>query len=173
MGNKNVPLERMILDTLQRRIMAHAEWVGSCLEWQGAHNVRGYGKIKIPGTRRTIYTHRAMLMAAGHDLCGKEACHRCDNPRCVNPDHLFAGTRIDNHKDSVAKGRAKNPPPKKDWPAIVQAGDHHNQKLTVADVQAIRARLSNGERQIDVRREYGLSSSHMTAIAKRRRWAHI
>lgn len=165
--------EHDILYSLRLRILARSEWAGECLEWQGARNANGYGKIKVPGRRSAQYVHRIILESAGHDMTGRQACHRCDNPRCVRPTHLFPGTRSDNTRDSMAKNRWSGPPAKRDWPAIVQAGQHHNQKLSAADVLAIRARLDKGERPLDVRKDYGLSSSHISAIAKRRRWAHI
>ena len=75
-----------------------------CWEWQGAIDRDGYGIFSYSGK-----THRAARVALeidGRALVGRQmACHHCDNPRCVRPDHLFAGTNQDNMKDMVRKGR--------------------------------------------------------------------
>lgn len=77
---------------------------GSCWEWTGCLNSCGYGRTFLGG--KHVYAHRLMFEAHNGPLGeGLQALHRCDNPKCVNPDHLFAGTRSDNMRDMVAKGR--------------------------------------------------------------------
>ena len=80
-----------------------------CWEWQGATN-KGYGRTIIgsrrDGSRRTISAHRLSYMIfKGTIPDGYEVCHKCDNPKCINPDHLFVGTRQDNIDDRERKGR--------------------------------------------------------------------
>lgn len=78
---------------------------GDCWEWVGRVDGRGYGEIKVSG--RYKKAHRLALFGHG-DLMNKLfACHRCDNPKCVRPDHLFAGTALDNVRDMHSKGRRK------------------------------------------------------------------
>lgn len=67
----------------------------------------GYGRLWV--NRKAAYPHRLSFeMHNGPIESGMKVCHRCDNPPCVNPEHLFAGTTLDNAKDCVAKGRIGN-----------------------------------------------------------------
>jgi hypothetical protein len=81
-----------------------------CWEWQAVRNAQGYGIFRV--NRRSVVASRyALELATGSPLpSGIFACHRCDNPACVNPAHLFAGTNLDNVRDMIAKGRQRTPP---------------------------------------------------------------
>jgi len=77
-----------------------------CWEWIGCRNHKNYGDIRALNER---YAYRvSWVMAYGPIPSGLSVCHKCDNPPCVRPDHLFIGTTADNQKDSVAKGRHRN-----------------------------------------------------------------
>mgnify|MGYP001561748375 CR=1 FL=1 len=77
----------------------------SCWEWTGGKRRRGYGQFSIGN--RDLCAHRVAWMFANLDTPPSilQVCHKCDNPKCVRPDHLFLGTKSDNMRDAVAKGR--------------------------------------------------------------------
>jgi len=75
-----------------------------CWRWTGRVEGRGYGEFKIKG--RYYKAHRVALFGFDDLANPLFACHRCDNPRCVNPSHLFPGESVDNVRDMHAKGRA-------------------------------------------------------------------
>ena len=76
-----------------------------CWEWQAATNNIGYGFIRADGKMRTA--HRVSYeQHIGPIPAGKIICHSCDNKKCINPDHLWAGTVMENMRDMINKGRA-------------------------------------------------------------------
>lgn len=101
------PAEHMRRRPLEERLRARlvpGGPNGECLEWTGA-TLKGYGQIGEDGTIK--YAHRvAYELWVGPVEDGELVCHRCDNPPCCNPDHLFVGTPRDNMHDMIRKGRA-------------------------------------------------------------------
>ena len=77
-----------------------------CWEWTASKDNRGYG-LFYPGNKKTL-AHRYSAALAGMPIENQCVCHKCDNPKCVNPDHFFLGTREDNNKDRARKLRGPN-----------------------------------------------------------------
>ncbi|MCC0013822.1 MAG: HNH endonuclease [Rhodobiaceae bacterium] len=142
-----------------------------CWEWQAATDKRGYGRFSVGTSRNaTMLAHRAaFVLSAG--FLPEAVCHRCDNPRCCNPDHLFAGTRNDNNKDMTAKGRH--------WSVVcpeksVKGEAHGSAKLTEDDVIAIRREYASGHvSQRALAARYGVSQRTVVKIVKRIGWRHV
>lgn len=82
----------------------------SCWAWDGCKTNCGYGRIGVTkqGVHRVLTAHRASWMLTHGDIPpGMEVCHTCDNPECVNPDHLFIASHKENMHDAVRKGRMR------------------------------------------------------------------
>jgi hypothetical protein len=125
----------------------------------------GYGNIlnekgKQEGAHRVSY--RLFVGKIGKNF----VLHKCDNPLCVNPDHLFLGSQKDNLKDMTNKGRRRSNTPKGE--------DHLHSKLTVKDIVAIRRkyipRIYTLQQLAD---EYGTAKRNIYLIIQRRAWSHV
>lgn len=77
-----------------------------CWEWQGYLNESGYGYLSISHAGRALAPRVSMLLT-GNDPLGQLVCHTCDNPRCVNPGHLYLGSQKDNMRDRSERGPRK------------------------------------------------------------------
>lgn len=95
---------------LAERFWRRVDKSGPCWIWTGAQGHHGYGRIGIGGhDGPTVLAHRvAWELSNGPVPEGLCVLHRCDNPPCVNPDHLFVGTQADNIRDCKEKGRMRN-----------------------------------------------------------------
>lgn len=106
-GNGVVPaddpvrLDRRFANKVDRRLGQGPQ--GECWEWIGRKDAHGYGVAKVGN--QPYKAHRVALYGRDNLFDARFACHRCDNPACVRPDHLFAGVAVDNVRDMIAKGR--------------------------------------------------------------------
>lgn len=99
------------------RFWAKVHVTDGCWEWQASTRQSGYGQFYVPGPngeKLMEQAHRVSYMLTFGDIPdGLHVCHACDNPLCVNPDHLWLGTRNDNMQDMARKGRARKRDPNK------------------------------------------------------------
>lgn len=130
----------------------------SCWEWTGARMASGYGRVWT-GVHAGFSHRVAYELGIGESPGSLMVCHRCDNPPCCNPDHLFLGTRADNNRDARDKniGRAKFGP------------DNHRARIPTATVDLIRTRVAAGERQKDVASSLGLNKSYVSRVVRGQR----
>lgn len=145
----------------------------ACWPWTGPRSPRGYGRFyagSSPFGQKHWRANRAMWLVVEGDTPGDLfVCHRCDNPSCVNPDHLFLGTPADNTRDMQVKGRH---PRTAAWSP--QGEVNPNAKLTAAQVVEMRQRwVRGGVSKSQLGREYGVSSTMASWIILHRNWTHL
>lgn len=131
-------------------------WAAKSKDWDG------YGLFSLGG--RSVRAHRlAWELENGPIPDGQVVCHRCDNPPCVNPDHLFLGTPRDNFRDCLAKGRYS---PKGTGNAAA--------KLSEEDIAKIRnLYASGGWSQQGIANIFGVHQTAISAVVRGKRWRHV
>ena len=130
-----------------------------CWEWTGRKDGKRYGLIGWPPFRFAHrYAYATFVGEIPDDLC---VLHRCDNPPCVNPDHLFLGTREDNIADMLAKGRS------------AKGEQIPNSKLTAEQVTDIRRMGQFGQTPLHLAETYGVTREAVYAILSRKTWKHL
>lgn len=90
---------------LVERFWRAVDKTGACWNWTGSVNTWGYGQIRDEDGKYTTAHRISYRLAHGSIPPGQSVLHRCDNTRCVNPEHLFLGSQADNMADKTAKGR--------------------------------------------------------------------
>lgn len=135
-----------------------------CWWWTKGCFVRGYGSINY--CKRSVYVHRlAAHLWLDFDINSDlKVCHKCDNPKCFNPDHLFIGTQRDNFNDMCNKKRRN----------IVFGSNHGNTLLTEENILEIR-KLWKEEKlcQRKIAKKFYISQSTTCAIINRKTWSHL
>lgn len=149
-----------------------------CWVWEGTRNHKGYG-VFLFGKRGRTGAHRASWQFHHGPIPeGKWVLHRCDNPACVNPDHLFLGDNAANVADKVAKGRCarmageQNPM----WRAFDKAARGEKvggATLKEGDVREIRRLSREGVSQNKLAMRFGVSQAQIWGILHRRSWRHV
>lgn len=144
------------------RFELRVEKTDNCWLWTASRNNKGYGQFNYDGTR-PIPAHRAAWMIyKGEIPDGMCILHKCDVPLCVNPDHLFLGTQIENIADMHSKGRAKQ--------GHLYGPDHKAAKLDAEKVKEIRASSKSDAELAEI---YGVSRPTIWAVVKGKTWKHI
>jgi hypothetical protein len=136
----------------------------ACWLWMGARTPEGYGYRVVvkPYATRRVASRMAYEFTHGPIPPRMCVCHRCDNPPCVNPAHLFLGTNADNAADRAAKGRTTH------------GEQSHLSRLTADQVRAIRGRyMTGGVSMRQLAREYGVDRRTISLILRRATWRHI
>jgi hypothetical protein len=138
-----------------------------CWLWIGSKDKFGYGYITSGGRHgKNLGAHRvAYELAFGMIPANMCVLHACDVPACVNPNHLFLGSRIDNNLDRDAKGRGR--------PNGLRGSRHPRAKISEKDIPIIHARAWAGEPRSQIARCYGISKAQVGSIKHGRTWKHV
>ena len=136
-----------------------------CWLWLGATVGRGYGVFGV-APKDVRLSHRWLWeQTRGPIPAGMDLCHRCDTPACVNPGHLFVGTRRENVLDMWRKGRAK--------PSGLKGEAHPRAILSEARVREIRSRRAQGETLKALGLEFGTAMTNIHRICARQTWRSV
>lgn len=145
-------------------IQPHCPEIGPCWVWIGAITNDGYGHLGSTSHRKGVKVHRLSYELHHGDIPASLCVlHRCDNPPCVNPDHLFLGTRADNNADRESKGRGS---------------DKHGEanprsKLTEEDVKVIRQLRKEGLSQQAIATRFGVVQVTISKILLGQLWSSL
>jgi hypothetical protein len=149
-------------DTFQERFWRNVDKKSEdeCWKWIGAFNHSTYGILCWSNKR--VFAHRASWIVHNGDIPnGMLVCHKCDNPACVNPNHLFLGTQLENMMDAKNKDRCIR-------------GERGRHTLTEDQVKQIRVLASTKEHtQIEIGEIFGISRVHVWYLVNRKSWAWL
>lgn len=159
------------ISPLERRFWSKVNRLDNykCWEWVASKSIDGYGKFKIGGKKgRAIGAHRVAWELTNGLISQPErsprilVCHRCDNPGCCNPSHLFLGTDQDNVNDRESKRRNKIPG--------FKGSDHGMAKLGDSQVREIFNSQITGRA---ASRQFNISEGMVSMIRNRKSWRHL
>lgn len=145
------------------RFWPKVEKTATCWLWRGAINPSGYGQFVIHGRSRLAHRVAFEFATGKTPPNGLDICHACDVRACVNPDHLFLGTRSDNVRDMMKKGRGHK--------ARGEKGG--TSKLTVDAVRIIRADYAAGATMRVLATRFHVSDNAVSGVINRRSWTHV
>lgn len=140
-----------------------------CLVWIGALNRRGYGQFRCKFLKKEnhILAHRASWMLFRGPIGGDLVLHKCDNPKCVNPDHLFLGNYKDNTADMILKGRHR----RNDTGYLPTGNEHHygkiGPKIDLEKAQMIKEATGT---QTEIGLKFGISAGMVSRIKAGQCW---
>lgn len=150
---------RTLTRDVDKKLLKYEVHESGCWVWVGNRSDDGYGRVRVDGKKRRahIVSYERVNGAVPE---GRMVCHRCGNPLCINPAHLYAGTYEDNYADMVRHGRANRP----------KGEAIHTAKLTPELVRAIRqAKGSNRE----LAKQFNIGKSTIQTIQSGIAWRHV
>lgn len=149
--------------TFWDRVFGNAELnENGCLIFKGHKDECGYGRISKGDKLVRVHREVWMLHHPNQEITGV-IMHSCDNPSCINIDHLSHGTQADNIADMVSKGRR----------VTVKGSNQPDAKLTESDIPKIRELLKLGVTTAKISRDFNVSESCIRNINKGRTWTHV
>lgn len=157
-GERNTPIDPKYGNALNTLLNLISQTTDQCILWPYASNKAGYGIICIKGKNRRASAVAWELTNGTRIPKGKEACHTCDNPPCINPIHIFAGTHKENMQDSSSKRR------------MTHGEKHYHARITEDIVRIIR---NSSKTSKELSEQLGLSTGHICIIRQRKIWRHV
>lgn len=162
------------------RFWKFVDKTSGCWLWTGTRSAFGHGSFSIGRRNLKAKAHRfSYEIHVGPIPDGLHVLHRCDNPPCVNPDHLFVGTDADNVADCIAKGRKHRGPrrsryaPKPQGPGIQRGEACRHSKLTEADVVFIRSQPKETVSSRSLASRFNVSAPTIQDARRGKTWAHV
>lgn len=135
-----------------------------CWPWIAYRKPEGYGQFTLVKGTYITASRISLALSLGRPLAtGEIACHRCDNPPCCNPAHLFVGSVLDNAMDSVNKGRARR----------AKGESTPSSKLTEEQIREIRAYPDRYGLLAELGRQYGVAANTIRSIRLGQKWSHV
>ena len=157
----------MDLDVTSERVIerfwAKVQRGPMCWEWAASRDKDGYGNFNIAHNIRERAHRFSYARFVGPIPDGAYVLHRCDNPACVRPGHLFTGSAKDNYEDSKGKGRR----------VVVRGESHWASRLSADAVRKIRSMVRAGHTQRSAARAFGIGPDVVSRIVNRKAWAHV
>lgn len=151
---KPIDTKSITLDQILSQTTANND----CLEWHIGNDKNGYGRISIKKNRYKT-TRVVCQLVYGEPTPNQQALHSCDNPPCINPDHLRWGTIQENHSEKVKRNRNK--------------GENSTSKLKNSQVYEIKKMMKNGASNSEIMAKFGLSKNIVSNIRCEITWTHI
>lgn len=149
---------------VEERFWAKVQKGEGCWLWTGWFSNRGYGQIKLGGRgTSSMHAHRLSYILVNGPISDElNVCHKCDNPSCVRPDHLFLGTQKENVADSCAKYR------------MHYGVSHALAKLNDCDIRNIREQyVKGGVSQEALAKFFAVAQTLISGIVRGKRWPHV
>lgn len=156
------------LANIRERFERHVVRTSGCWGWRGSKTEHGYGRLSLGGRGAKIdRAHRvSWLLNFGPVPPGIDVCHKCDNPECSRPDHLFLGTRSDNMKDCVSKGRDRSVTARGSYSSPNMGRPRGSTKFSAEQIFDVRARFERGETHRAIAAASGVGRTAVGRITK-------
>ena len=156
-----VPSNRTLKNLFENSVIKGAK-SGDCWNWNGSRTTQGYGRTHF--LSKTVMAHRVAyeLYNPGPIDPTLLVCHKCDNPACVNPEHLFLGTGLENQQDMTYKKRGR-----------IGAKNGHSKTTEDVVIKIRKEYAQGGVFQKTLGAKYGLSQLTISNIVTGRTWKHI
>mgnify|MGYP000103149498 CR=1 FL=1 len=154
--NRNKPIEQAFFEKFYK------DDGSGCWQWIASIGSHGYGQISTRSGPPALAHRYSYELFVGEIPEGSVVCHKCDNRKCVNPEHLFVGTQRDNIMDMIKKNRARY---------SSQRGEK-NPSAKLSAKQALEIFRSD-KRGADLAREYGVTPTMISKIRRGKSWTHV